>query len=73
MTDTKADYVLSSELNDAMIPLDTLATVFNVTDRTIRNWCNEDGITRHPYPGGKAVRWGDIPTVSSEATRWVRH
>lgn len=72
MTGTRSDYVRTDELDEALVPLDTLADLFGVTERTLRRWLDADRIERRPYNGGKAVRWGDIPKPDTNATRWVR-
>ena len=69
MSDRRSDYIRTDQLADALVPLDTIMTVFRISRRTLEYWCKADEITRHEYPGGKAIRWGDIPT---NGTRWKR-
>lgn len=76
--DRQADFIRSDEIGDTLVPIENLPALFQVGERTIRNWIKADKIELHPYPPsqfghphGKAVRFGDLP-VSSETTRWKR-
>lgn len=76
---TKSDYILSSELADAAVRVSDLPRLFNVSDRTIREWIKLDEITTFEHPvqnatGARqlALRWGDIPTNIAGTTRWKR-
>lgn len=78
-SETKADYIRSDELADAAVRVSDLPRLFNVSDRTIREWIKIDEITTFEHPvqnatGARqlAVRWGDIPSTSSDTTRWKR-
>lgn len=58
-------------LRAAMIPLEALPAIFGVTRMTVHRWLARDGIPKHRYAGGKAVKWGDILDASHRApTRW---
>lgn len=77
---TKDDYVRTDEIDDASVPIAWLPRLFNVSERTIRTWLEADGIETYPHPTlesrpgmpDKAVRFGDIPLASTDATRWKR-
>lgn len=64
----RSDYVRTDQLEDTLVPLDTLEALFGVSRWTIMRWIELDGIARHAYAGGKAVRWGDIPHGAGK--RW---
>jgi len=61
VTDTQADYIRTDELDDALVPLDVLRDKLGVSERTLRR--RLEGIPHHAYPGGKAVRWGDVKNI----------
>jgi hypothetical protein len=60
---------------EALVPLDTLAAMFEITERTLRRWLDADGIERVRFGDGyKAVKWGDIEDASRDrsSNRWAR-
>lgn len=61
-----------NELDEALVPLDVLEARFNVSRWTIDRWLKADSIKRHVFPGGKFVRWGDLPLDQPGSTRWRR-
>jgi hypothetical protein len=62
----KSDYVRTDELDEALIPLEVLREKLGVPERTLRRRLT--GITKHPYKGGKAVKWRDISGLFIPAT-----
>lgn len=75
---SQPDYVRTDQLDDAAVPIAWLPRLFNVTDRTIRDWIARDNIAtfEHITQTGTgrpqlAIRWGDIP-LSTHPTRWRR-
>ena len=61
MTDAKSDYARTDEADEALIPLAVLRTGTGMSERTLRR--RLEGITKHPYKGGTAVRWGDVRAI----------
>lgn len=58
---------------EALVPLDMLPDIFGVHRMTIHRWLDADSIERHPFPEGKAVRWGDLQDAAKRSTRWAQH
>jgi hypothetical protein len=75
--DRQSDFIRSDELQDAAVRVSDLPRLFNVSDRTIRDWIAADAIAtfEHPVQTGKgrpamAIRYGDIPSTEQHPTRW---
>lgn len=77
---TQADFIRSDQLRDALVPIENLPALFNVSRSTIKRWLAADKLTRHPYKGskfgdapGKAIRFGDIIDAKDTTTgHWVK-
>lgn len=63
---------MTDAIDDALVPLETLAQRFRITMRTLHRWLAADGIQTTPIPGAKAyaARWGDIVNASRNTPRW---
>lgn len=63
---------MTDNIDDALVPLETLAQRFRITMRTLHRWLAADGIATVPIPGAKAyaARWGDIVRASHDTPRW---
>ncbi len=78
MTDTRADYVRTDELDGTLVPLETMRTYYDVSRKTLERWLAADGIETHQLPTEngagreRGVRLTDVTQLKPHPTRWHR-